>query len=81
MQKKWDELTHVHYNLRLREPLAWENTDDLLSFESGISESLLLDWIDGRERLVEQDDEVISDIPSFKLPSICLARFLLITAN
>ncbi|PKI68642.1 hypothetical protein CRG98_010922 [Punica granatum] len=58
-KKRWDDLTCVHYNLRLREPLVGGDIDDLLSFESGISENLLHDWVDGTERQLEQNDEEI----------------------
>lgn len=80
-RKRWDDLTNVHYNLRLREPLLCGSTDDLLSFESVISENILHDWIDGTDRQLEQDDEVkypnVSPLSIFHLTS----QFLPLTAN
>lgn len=58
-RKRWNDLTYVHYNLRLRERQLGRKPDELISFDSAILESLVDDWLLESEKQVMQEDEEI----------------------
>lgn len=61
-QKRLNDLIYVHYNLRLRERQLSKRSNDVMSLDSILLESLLDDWIVEAENPTVQEDEV-----SFKL--------------
>ncbi|XP_021906615.1 uncharacterized protein LOC110821184 isoform X1 [Carica papaya] len=58
-RKRWNDLTYVHYNLRLRERQLGRKPDELVSFDSAMLESLVDDWLLESEKQVMQEDEEI----------------------
>uniref|UniRef100_A0A2N9HKP9 BED-type domain-containing protein n=1 Tax=Fagus sylvatica TaxID=28930 RepID=A0A2N9HKP9_FAGSY len=58
-RKRWNELTYVHYNLRLRERQLGRKPDDMISFDSAMPESILDDWIVETEKQALNEDEEI----------------------
>lgn len=57
-RKRWNELTYVHYNLRLRERQLGRKHGDLISFDGFMIESILDDWLVETEKQAMQEDEV-----------------------
>lgn len=57
-RKRWNDLTYVHYNLRLRECQLGRKSDDAISFDNAMLESILDDWLVESERQTIQEDEV-----------------------
>lgn len=57
-EKKLNDFAYVHYNLRLRERQLKRSTDDSISLEGGMLESLLDNWVVESERPSLQEDEV-----------------------
>lgn len=66
-QKRWNDLAYVHYNLRLREHQLGRHAGDLVTFDSGMLEMLLDDWIVATERREEPENEeiVYNDMEQF----------------
>lgn len=58
-RKRWNELTYVHYNLRLREHQLGSRPDDLNSLDNFVTESNLDDWLVEEEKQATQEDEEI----------------------
>ncbi|KAK6937209.1 protein of unknown function DUF659 [Dillenia turbinata] len=58
-RKRLNEFVYVHYNLRLRERRFGRKTDDSISMENAMLESLLDDWIVESEKQAVQEDEEI----------------------
>lgn len=59
-QKRLNDLSYVHYNLRLRERQIRRRSDDSVSLDSVLQESLLHDWIVDAERpALPQDEEIL----------------------
>ncbi|KAG8373213.1 hypothetical protein BUALT_Bualt11G0000200 [Buddleja alternifolia] len=58
-QKRLDEATFVHYNLRLRERHIRKRSGDSVSLDSVLQESLLFDWIVETEKQALQENEEI----------------------
>ncbi|KAK8718204.1 hypothetical protein V6N13_045447 [Hibiscus sabdariffa] len=58
-RKRLSDQTFVHYNLRLRERQLGRKPDELVSFDSGMLESVLDDWLVEAEKLVVPEDEEI----------------------
>ncbi|KAJ0035527.1 hypothetical protein Pint_24187 [Pistacia integerrima] len=65
-QKRINDLTYVHYNLRLREHHMKKRSDDAISFDSVLQEHSLDDWINEGEKQASQD-EVFLSLHSFLL--------------
>ncbi|XP_031285832.1 uncharacterized protein LOC116144531 [Pistacia vera] len=65
-QKRINDLTYVHYNLRLREHHMKKRSDDAISFDSVLQEHSLDDWIIEGEKQASQD-EVFLSLHSFLL--------------
>lgn len=57
-QKRLNDLSYVHYNLRLRERQIRRRSNDSVSLDSVLQESLLHDWIVDAERPALPEDEV-----------------------
>lgn len=57
-QKRLNDLSYVHYNLRLRERQIRRRSNDPVSLDSVLQESLLYDWIVDAERPALPEDEV-----------------------
>lgn len=66
-QKTINDLTYVHYNLRLRERHVKKRSDDSISLDSVLQEHLLDDWIVVGEKQASQDEVFL-----------CMHSFLLI---
>ncbi|KAJ6729306.1 hypothetical protein OIU85_020247 [Salix viminalis] len=58
-RKRWNELTFVHYNLRLRERQLGRKPGDVVSFDNLITENILDDWLVESEKQTMQEDEEI----------------------
>ncbi|KAJ6390304.1 hypothetical protein OIU77_024511 [Salix suchowensis] len=58
-RKRWNELTFVHYNLRLRERQLGRKPGDVVSFDNLITENVLDDWLVESEKQTMQEDEEI----------------------
>lgn len=58
-QKRLNDLSYVHYNLRLRERQIRRRSNDPVSLDSVLQESLLYDWIVDAERPALPEDEEI----------------------
>lgn len=58
-QKRLNDLIYVHYNLRLRERQLSKRSNDVMSLDSILLESLLDDWIVEAENPTVQEDEEI----------------------
>ncbi|KAA8528167.1 hypothetical protein F0562_035582 [Nyssa sinensis] len=58
-QKKLNDVIYVHYNLRLRERQIRKKSNDSISLDSVLQESLLHDWIVDPEKQALQEDEDI----------------------
>ncbi|KAF7146053.1 hypothetical protein RHSIM_Rhsim04G0165800 [Rhododendron simsii] len=59
-QKRLNDLSYVHYNLRLRERQIRRRSNDSVSLDSVLQESLLHDWIVNAERTaLPQDEEIL----------------------
>ena len=73
-QKKLNDVTYVHYNLRLKERQSKRMTDDSMSIDSVLLDSLFRDWVIESEKTALQEDEVML---------VCISSFLfpLIFAN
>lgn len=71
-RKRWNDLTYVHYNLRLRERQLGRKPDDLISFDSAMLESVLDDWLVESEKQAIREDEVPSILASFVTSSSVL---------
>ena len=67
-QKRLNDLIYVHYNLRLRERQLGKRSNDVMSLDSILLESLLDDWIVEAENPTLQEDEV-SSMLTFPLPA------------
>lgn len=67
-QKRLNDLIYVHYNLRLRERQLGKRSNDVMSLDSILLESLLNDWIVEAENPTLHEDEV-SSILTFLLPA------------
>ena len=57
-QKRLNDFIYVHYNLRLRERQIRKRSNDSVSLDSVLQESLLHDWIVEVEKQALQEDEV-----------------------
>lgn len=57
-QKRLNDFIYVHYNLRLRERQIRKRSNDSVSLDSVLQESLLHDWIVEVEKQAFQEDEV-----------------------
>ena len=57
-RKRLNDLTYVHYNLRLRERQLGRKPDESVSFDSAMLESVLDDWLVEAEKQAMQEDEV-----------------------
>lgn len=58
-QKSLDDITYAHYNLRLRERQLKPASDNYVSLDNFLLESLLADWVIGTEKTAMQEDEEI----------------------
>lgn len=59
-QKRLNDLIYVHYNLRLGERQMRKNSNDLVSLESVLQESLLHDWIiDAQKQAFPEDKKIV----------------------
>ncbi|KAJ6723274.1 HAT DIMERIZATION DOMAIN-CONTAINING PROTEIN ISOFORM 1 [Salix koriyanagi] len=58
-RKRWNELTYVHYNLRLRERQLGRKPSDVISFDNLITENILDDWLVESDKQPMQEDEEI----------------------
>lgn len=58
VQKRLDDITYVHYNLRLRERLSKSSNVNYISLDNILLERLLADWVIGTEKTAMQEDEV-----------------------
>ncbi|KAJ6972758.1 uncharacterized protein [Populus alba] len=58
-RKRWNELTYVHYNLRLRERQQGRKPGDVISFDNLITENILDDWLVESDKQPMQEDEEI----------------------
>lgn len=58
-QKRLNDVTYVHYNLRLRDRQIRKMSYDPIFLDSVLQENLLYDWIVESEKPVLQDDEVL----------------------
>lgn len=56
-QKRLDDITYVHYNLRLREKQMKRPSDSSISLNIFLLENLLADWVIGNERTPLREDE------------------------
>jgi len=66
-QKKLNDITYVHYNLRLKERQSKRMTDDSISLDSVLLESLFQDWVIETQKAALQEDEVML---------VCISSFL-----
>ena len=64
-RKRWNELTFVHYNLRLRERQLGRKPGDVVSFDNLITENILDDWLVESDKQPMQEDEVPQIISTF----------------
>jgi hypothetical protein len=64
-RKRWNELTYVHYNLRLRERQQGRKPGDVISFDNLITENILDDWLVESDKQPMQEDEVPRIISTF----------------
>lgn len=64
-RKRWNELTYIHYNLRLRERQLERKSGDLISFDSFMIESILGDWLVEAEKQAIQENEVFIFLNAF----------------
>lgn len=73
-RKRWNDLTYVHYNVRLREHQLGGKFDDAISFDCAMLETLLDDWIVESEKPPIQEDEVFyyTSFPIFKFTWVFL---------
>ncbi|KAM7484907.1 hypothetical protein LguiA_000916 [Lonicera macranthoides] len=60
-QKRLNDFVYVHYNLRLRERQIRKRSNDSVSLDSVLQESLLHDWIVEVEKQAFQEDEEINN--------------------
>ncbi|XP_021291046.1 uncharacterized protein LOC110421715 [Herrania umbratica] len=58
-QKRLNDLTYVHYNLRLRENQLKKRSNNSVSLDNTLAEHLLQDWIAEAEKRSWQEDEEI----------------------
>ncbi|KAL5795816.1 hypothetical protein ACOSQ2_000636 [Xanthoceras sorbifolium] len=59
-RKRWNDLTYVHYNVRLREHQLGKKFDDAISFDCAMLESILDDWIvESEKQSVQEDEEIL----------------------
>ncbi|XP_019239151.1 PREDICTED: uncharacterized protein LOC109219174 [Nicotiana attenuata] len=58
-QKRLNDVTYVHYNLRLRDRQIRKMSYDPIFLDSVLQENLLYDWIVESEKPVLQDDEEV----------------------
>ena len=78
-RKRWNELTYVHYNLRLRERQLGRKPSDVISFDNLITENILDDWLVESDKQPMQEDEVPRIISTFS-PKVLFFSFILHTA-
>ncbi|PSR92451.1 Alanine--tRNA ligase [Actinidia chinensis var. chinensis] len=59
-QKRLNDFIYVHYNLRLRERQIRKRSNDSISLDSVLQESLLYDWmVDAEKQTLLEDEEVL----------------------
>lgn len=59
-QKRLNDIIYVHYNLRLRERQIRRRSNDSMSLDSVLQESLLNDWIvDVEKQSLPEDEEIL----------------------
>uniref|UniRef100_A0A1D1ZDT6 Anhydro-N-acetylmuramic acid kinase n=1 Tax=Anthurium amnicola TaxID=1678845 RepID=A0A1D1ZDT6_9ARAE len=61
-QKKFSDLTYVHYNLRLKERQLKRKSDDSMTVDNVLLEGLLDDWIvEAQKPTLQEDEEILYD--------------------
>ncbi|KAJ0113070.1 hypothetical protein Patl1_00793 [Pistacia atlantica] len=59
-RKRWNDLTYVHYNVRLREHQMGRKFDDVISFDNTMLENILDDWlVESEKQSVQEDEEIL----------------------
>lgn len=74
-RKRWNELTYIHYNLRLRERQLERKSGDLISFDSFMIESILGDWLVEAEKQAIQENEVFIFLNAFFFQQVLSSLF------
>jgi hypothetical protein len=74
-RKRWNELTYVHYNLRLRERQQGRKPGDVISFDNLITENILDDWLVESDKQPMQEDEVPRIISTFSPKNLLFLLF------